>query len=551
MVAQTLAGSLVLLEYLALCFAAPVVQLGSSSVIGRDNFVEGQPVQEFFGGIHYAAPPSGLRRFAPPVFKPTLDVDSFDASNYGIPCPQIGLPLNASEDCLTVNILRPAGTHALSGLPVYAWIFGGGFINGDPSLYNASAIVLRSVQRGTPIVYVSINYRLGPFGFPQGVEATARGALNLGLKDQLTALEWIHRNIQAFGGDPSKITVAGGSAGAISISNLFWNSELSRYVRGAILQSGPPNLLPLVPSTRRDKDWQTFVSATPECATAKPNQTFDCLREASADTLIQALATFSAGNAELFPFSPVLDGNDGLIPDLPSRLLAAGKFTRLPLIAGTNLDDATIFVPAAASTDQDAINFFISYADPSDAGPPPPALTSAIDTLLELYPNDPALGSPFGTGNETFGLGSEYKRVAAIADDVAFTSTRRALAQNASDHRSRVFAYLFSDPQAVTNPSQGVAHGNEIDYTYGVPFLAGEPQPAAALSEAMLDYWISFVVTGDPNDGKGTARPRWGQYASSRPAVLQLQGDNVTMISDTYRETQIAFINSAPTTFNH
>ena len=118
---------------------------------------------------------------------------------------------------------------------------------------------------------------------------------------------------------------------------------------------------------------------------------------------------------------------------------------------------ATIFVPTTTSTDQDILNFLVGYADPSDLGPPPSALTSAIDTLLELYPDDPALGSPFGTGDETFGLGSEYKRVAAMADDVAFQSTRRALAQNASAYGSAVFAYLFSDPQAVVNPSQGGA----------------------------------------------------------------------------------------------
>ena len=121
-----------------------------------------------------------------------------------------------------------------------------------------------------------------------------------------------------------------------------------------ILQSGPPNLLPLVPSTRRDKDWQTFVNATPECANVEPNQTFDCLREASVDTLIQALATFTQGNTELFPFSPVLDGNDGLIPDLPSRLLASGKFARIPLIAGTNLDDGQPISPLSSALRTDA-----------------------------------------------------------------------------------------------------------------------------------------------------------------------------------------------------
>ena len=185
---------------------------------------------------------------------------------------------------------------------------------------------------------------------------------------------------------------------------------------------------------------------------------------------------------------------------------------------------ATIFVPTSTSSDEDITSFFTFYADPLDPNPSA-ALQDALATLLDLYPNDLALGSPFGTGNDTFGLGSEYKRIAEMAVDVAFNGPRRAWAEAAARAGVKALCYLFSDPQAAAVPSQGgacsylssqgagfkltllvVAHGTEIDYTYGRVFEAGSPQPAAHLSQMMLDYWISFVVSLDPNDGLGTAR---------------------------------------------
>lgn len=108
------------------------------------------------------------------------------------------------EDCLTINIFRPSGATELSSLPVLFWTHGGGYQTGPASSFNGSALVAQSVQRGTPIIYVNFNYRLGPLDFPQGAEAASRGILNLALKDQLAALEWAQRNIGAFGGDKDK-----------------------------------------------------------------------------------------------------------------------------------------------------------------------------------------------------------------------------------------------------------------------------------------------------------------------------------------------------------
>nr|GAT48217.1 predicted protein [Mycena chlorophos] len=203
------------------------VKIGHTTVIGLDiPTLE----QEFFGGIPYAVPPLGELRFRPPVLKTTLDGATFNATAFGPSCLQANVdPAFLSEDCLFVNIFRPAGLSTESRLPVMLWVYGGGFDSGSSSIFNASAIVLESVLRGTvrlraspepwyihsaltqPVIFASLNYRLGPLGFPQGQEAGVNGALNLGIKDELAAIEWMHTNVGFFGGDKDKITVFGES----------------------------------------------------------------------------------------------------------------------------------------------------------------------------------------------------------------------------------------------------------------------------------------------------------------------------------------------------
>ena len=134
----------------------------------------------------------------------------------------LNLPLfqavtNAGEDCLTINVQRPAGTNANAKLPVLFWIFGGGFELGSTQMYDGTSLVAESVAQGKPIVFVAVNYRVGGFGFMPGKEILADGSANLGLLDQRLGLQWVADNIAAFGGDPDKVTIWGESAGAISV----------------------------------------------------------------------------------------------------------------------------------------------------------------------------------------------------------------------------------------------------------------------------------------------------------------------------------------------
>ncbi|KAI0759364.1 Alpha/Beta hydrolase protein [Trametes elegans] len=480
---------------LPLCRAAPQVKLGSSTLTGTQN----TGLTEFFGGIPYAEPPTGERRFAAPVLKTDPGVASFDATKYGTTCP-LSSATNPNEDCLKINVVRPIGSTSNTMLPVLVWIYGGGFQFGDASQYDGSGLTVYAINRGTPLVFVNFNYRLGVLGFPQGQEAASQGALNLGLRDMLTALEWVQKNIAAFGGDPSKVTVFGQSAGSVALAHLFLNSKLENLARAAIFESGAQSTLPVMTGTYRDANWKNVVAAVPECASAGTSNTFDCLRKASAATLMSAQKTAQGKAGEQFPWIPVIDRD--IIPDLPSKLLSAGKFSCLPFISGSTLDEGTQFATKTLSTDQQLTSFLSNFITPLQTGTASPALQTAIGKLLQLYPNDPAEGSPYGTGSETFGLGSQYKRAAAIAGDIWFHSARRAWDQAAAKQGVKVFAYLFADLSSVKDATLGIAHGNELGYLFSQP----QAEPAHTLSAVMRDYWISFATSLNPNDGKGSSR---------------------------------------------
>ncbi|KAI0691678.1 extracellular triacylglycerol lipase precursor [Earliella scabrosa] len=533
---------------------SPHVTVGGTTVVGRTQTFPGGLGVDFFGGIPFAEPPLGGLRFAPPVLKDTLDGRTLNATEFGAPCVQFDLP-GVSEDCLTLNVFRPASIPSNAALPVMVWIYGGGFLQGFTSLYNASAIVAQSVLRSTPVVFVSINYRLGPFGFPQGGEAEQHGALNLGLKDQLAGLQWVQRHVAAFGGDPTKVTVFGQSAGSISIAELFLNSGLERLVRGAIFESGSAASLPIFTASRRQPVWDTFVSNVPACASATRGNTISCMQNSGVDTatLLAAWEQTAASVPLPYLFAPVLDGPNGLIPDLPSRLLAAGNFSKIPFMAGTVLDEGTSFVPDTISSEQQIVSFLTLVDQPFTINPPL-AFQQDVARLLQLYPDNPALGSPFGTGNETFGLSSQYKRAAALVGDVCFEATRREWIRAASRAGVQVYGYLFTDHNAVEIPSRGVTHALEIPYAFGLAATNSTSAAVRLLSQAMVDYWISFTVSLTPNDGRGLPKTSWPQYQSNRQVVLlQFDTANFTtnptfasfpVIADNYRAEQIAFINS-------
>ncbi|KAJ4475097.1 triacylglycerol lipase [Lentinula lateritia] len=405
--------------------------------------------------------------------------------------------------------------------------YGGGFQAGSSAEFNASAIVAQSVVRGTPIVYVNFNYRLGPLGFPQGQEAANRKVLNLALHDQIAALTWVQENIGAFGGDKNKANrtsifppIFGESAGAIMTSVQLLNPSFSKFARAAILESGSAASSLTFDAQHRQMDWDNFVAGVP-----------GCLQSVNTKAILSGLLIAQSEAPEQIPWDPTIDGEGGFIPELPSLLFAKGTFAKIPFISGTNLDEGTSFTPPTVNYTTELIMDLLitNFSPPAVPSVSETQLENATMRLLELYPDVPALGSPFNTGNDTFGLSSGYKRVAAL--------------------RVKTFGYLFTQPQP-TNPAYlGVSHGSEIVFVYGAPPNANAS--ATGLSEAMIEYWVSFATSLDPNDGKGISRPTWEQYTPRNQVVMQLNGDNTTMIPDDYRKAGIDFMNSMPLTFHH
>ena len=223
------------------------------------------------------------------------------------------------------------------------------------------------------------------------------------------------------------------------------------------MESGFAGSLPSFEASRGDLLWDAFAANITVCAGVPRGLTFPCLRNASADALLSSWEAAIETIPDLFHFVPVIDGPGGLLPDTPSSLLAAGNFSKIPFIAGTVLDEGTDFVPREIASGLQFQEFVLIAENPF------PESTNAqfqlaAGTLVAVYPDDPTAGSPFGTGNETFGLSSQYKRAAAMYGDVSFQAVRRRWSQAATEAGVPAYGYVFADQNvAAADPSRGGA----------------------------------------------------------------------------------------------
>ncbi|KAJ7130347.1 esterase 1 [Mycena epipterygia] len=526
---------------ISLSSATPQVQLGNTTVVGRETSASGRSL-ELFAGIPFAEPPIGSLRFNLTQSKTSLQSGVFDATNYGKYCLQLGMSANLiSEDCLTVNIMRPAGLSSDAALPVMFWTYGGGFTGGSAAQYNAGALVAQSLSRGTPVIYVSFNYRLGPLGFPQGSEALQRGILNLGIRDQLACLQWVQLFIGAFGGDNSKVTIFGQSSGAIMTALLSLGNAITGLARALILESGSAGTAAIFPADRGENDWQNFVGGTSCNASANTSNTLECLQSVDFDDILSGWSNAANQTNNLFPWKPAMDGPAGMVTAPPSTIFETGSFSRLPFIAGTNLDEGTIFTANHAFDDTTIENLIVANFSPPSTSMSD--LDNAAQNIVDLYSPNPVDGSPFDTGVQTFGSQSQYKRAAAIEGDISFQSQRRLWAQTAAAVGLKGFCYIFTQPQPQAPPALGVYHGSEVRFVYGG--VSSDAPSDSNLSKIMMDYWLSFATSLDPNDGLGVSRPLWTSYTADSQNLMQLNGDNTTMIPDTYRQVEIQYLMNA------
>jgi carboxylesterase type B len=528
--------------------AAPTVTALSpvATIAGKSGDVES------FNGIPFAKPPVGNLRLKPPQpltsslgkvdgtvipkacpqFFFSLDESNFPTNVLGtiLNTPLFQVATNAGEDCLTINVQRPAGTTSSSKLPVLFWIFGGGFELGSTQMYDGTSLVKDSVLQGKPIIFVAVNYRVGGFGFLPGKEVLKDGSANLGLLDQRLGLQWVADNIPAFGGDPTKVTIWGESAGAISVldqmalyngNNTYKNKPL---FRAAIMNSG--SVVPASPvDSAKGQAVYDLVVQKAGCTSAP--DTLACLRSAPYETYLNAANSVPgilAYSTLSLSYLPRPDGT--VLTASPDLLISAGKYAKVPFIVGDQEDEGTLFglfTPNLTTTADVATYLSTVFFPTTDK--------AVVKGLVDTYQTTIEDGSPFRTLllNNIY---PQFKRISAILGDITFTLTRRIFLTTATAVYPNVPAWSYLSSYDYGTPILGTFHGSDLlQVFYGVL-----PNNAA---RSIRGHYFSFVNFMDPNQGNELEEwPRWGEGKSLKAFGANADG----VVEDSFRADSYEFL---------
>ncbi|KAJ5129146.1 Carboxylesterase type B [Penicillium bovifimosum] len=499
-----------------------------------------------FNGIPFALAPTGSLRLKPPRPIQT-SLGNFQATSVAKSCPQflfstdtkeipssvLGklavIPIfqtitHASEDCLTLDVCRPSGTNADAKLPVVVWIYGGGFEQGSTAKYDGSSFVASSVKLQMPVIFVAMNYRLGGFGFLPGAEVLKDGSANLGLLDQRLALKWVADNIAAFGGDPSKVTIWGESAGAISVFDQMALYDGDNTYNGApLFRSAIMNSGSIVPANDVDgtKGQAVYDTVVENGGCTGASDTLACLRGLDYTKFLSAANSVPGilgYNSVAESYLPRPDGM--VLTESAEQLVMKGKYAPVPFIIGDQEDEGTIFALYQNNlTTTDHIVDYLQSLYFFDAS------RQQIADLVATYQDIQEDGSPFRTGS-LYNWYPQYKRLAAILGDLSFTLTRRIFLNYAQDAKPDVpfWSYLSSYEHNV--PFLGTYHGSDIARVlYGVlPDYA---------SQSLHSYYLSFVYEQDPN-AKADKYMNWPQWADNH-SLMNFFDDHGTLLRDDFR----------------
>ncbi|KAH8661828.1 putative extracellular lipase [Ilyonectria robusta] len=532
----------------------PIVRIRNGTIVGK--YVETYD-QDLFLGIPFAQPPIGDLRFNAPQPINETWTTPLNATAYGAHCINylLGLPLDPadlatrypqSEDCLTINVVRPAGTKSNARLPVLTYIYGGGFQEGGSgdARYNASALVQKSVQIGQPSIVVTMNYRLQGWGFLAGNNVRNQGLLNLGIQDQRLALRWIQDNIATFGGDRQRVTIQGESAGAASVGfHLLANGGRNDGLfSAAICQSGGPYFFgSFTPDAQSEKAYESVLKAA-NCTDA--HDTLQCLRAAPLEILNTTFAGLS--------FLPVIDGT--LVPEYSSTALAKGRFVKVPLLIGTNTDEGKIFAGMGVNTTDEFAGYITQYPYIHTAN------NQTIRDLLEAYP-ELGTNSTHGQSDDTLPVsapyGDQFLRTARYTGDAIFIAGRRYTCQIWTEHGVHCYSYRFNTIPGGTDPLYvGATHFEEIAFVFdnvlgmGMTSNAFDVEPIEReesykkLSDMMGRMWMSFAATHSPNNHKVKSfRTAWPAYSLKNPRNMVFDGNATSFVEkDDWRTDALKLI---------
>lgn len=443
----------------ATALAAPLVDTESGRVAG----MQAQEIA-VFRGLPYAAPPVGALRWRAP--QPAIAwPDTRDASKVGNACPQKrglsleggGDPGTLDEDCLNLNVFTPRAEPE-ARLPVMVWLHGGALIfgSGGLPLYDGVALSRQGV------VVVTLNYRLGPLGFfvhPAIEREAPGGAVNFGLLDQIAALQWVKRNIAAFGGDPDNVTLFGQSAGAQSALALM-SSPLSReLMQRAIVQSAYG-----LPARPRAKARETGVRVASAVGLAGADASAAQLRSVPAEQL----AALKGNDLSLVPSYIV---GDPVVPITPVEAFRAGTQARIPLLIGSNSDEASVALAFGVQPAQLIKKLGVGGV--------------LVRPLYRDTPDDAELGRQ-------------------VVRDTFFTAFARRVAVLQAA-KAPVWRYYFDRvPDGLRGKQPGVPHGGEVASIFGTADLCGctgaTPTDGDRIAaQAMSARWVAFARNGRPD----------------------------------------------------
>ncbi|MBO7553345.1 MAG: carboxylesterase family protein [Bacteroidaceae bacterium] len=469
-----------------------------------------------YKGIPFATPPVGDLRWKAPLpaqkWEGVYKADTFKDKPYqqsqGPARP--GQP-GVSEDCLYLNVLTPA-KRAGEGLPVLVWIHGGGFNTGASWENNGE----KFAQAG--IVYAAITYRTNVFGFlslpalsEESAKETGRAISgNYGLMDQIAALQWIHDNIAAFGGDPEKVTIMGESAGAISVAMLCQSPLAKGLFRGAISESGG-NMAP-EDNVRIDNNSIRNVVGSEKYGSDFLGRIgfgklkLKDLRKQDPEKFMGDPIAFGAGGA----LWPLYDGY--VLKGDPYKLYEAGDYNDVNVLIGTNSDEGSMFTGFEGGFTPEQYEKEMKESFPD---------ATWQQRFREMYPG--------ATNQEAFDAHSDIFREAAFAWPTYAWANLQSKNTAEGKGKGKVYMFFFNHAKQnmfrrnqQTDREYVTMHAGELGLTFGqLGGFGGAPNPSdAALSRLVMQYWINFIKTGDPNGGY---LPLWPEYSQDANCVMNFR----------------------------